>query len=125
MRLIFKLFTGTLAAVLLSGWCFAAQPALGCKLSIYAMGSDQFSLGKQIVGSDQVISASYGKSNIIDGGTVLRVHLNASGALANRTFSANNIGRKIAILCDSKELVRAVIASQSGATFVIEGGKRP
>lgn len=125
MRLILELATVTLAVGLLPGSCLAAQPVLGCKLSIYAMGSDQSSLGKRIVGPDQVVSASYGKSSITDGGTVLRVHLTASGALANRTFSANNIGRKIAILCDSEVLARPVIASQSGATFVVEGVKRP
>jgi hypothetical protein len=125
MRLIPELSAAALAAVLLPGGCFAAQPALGCKLSIYALGLDQSSLGKRIVGPDQVVSASYGKSSIIDGGTALRVHLSASGALANRTFTAKNIGRRIAILCDSQVLTRPVIVSQSGATFVVEGVKRP
>jgi len=124
MRLILELSTVALAAVLLPGSCFAAQPALGCKLSIYALGPDQSSLGKRIAGPDQVVSASY-KSSIIDGGTVLRVYQSASGALANRTFTAKNIGRRMAILCDGQVLARAVIASQSGATFVIEGVKRP
>jgi len=111
--------------MLLPSWCFAAQPALSCKLSIYALGANQSSLGKQIVGPDQVVSASYGTSKIVTGGTVLQVHLTTSGAAANREFSANNIGKKIAILCNGKVLVQPTIAGQSGATFVIEGVRRP
>ena len=113
-----------LIATLLPAWSFAAQPDLSCKLSIYAVGANQ-SLGKRIVGPDQVASASYGDSKIIIGGTVLQVYLTTSGAAANREFSANNIGKEIAILCNDRILVRPTIAGQSGATFVIEGVERP
>lgn len=114
-----------LAAMLLPAWSFAAQPALGCKLSIYALGGTPSSLGKRIVGPDQVVSASYSQSKIVPGGTVLQVHLTTSGAAANRDFSTNNIGKKIAILCNGNVLARPTIAGPSGATFVIEGVKQP
>jgi preprotein translocase subunit SecD len=114
-----------LAAMLLSAWSFAAQPALGCKLSIYSLDANQSSLGEQIVSPDQVVSASYGISKIVAGGSILQVHLTTSGATANRDFTINNIGKKIAILCNDKVIARPTIAGQSGATFVIEGVKRP
>lgn len=114
-----------LAALLLPASSFAAQPAAGCKLSIYALGANQSSLGERIVGPDQVVSASYGASKIVARGSVLKVRLTPSGAAANREFSSKNIGKKIAILCNGKVVMRPTIAGQSGATFVIEGAKRP
>lgn len=114
-----------LTSLLFPGCAFAAQPALSCRLSIYALGAAPSSLGKEIVGPDQVVSASYAASTIVVGGTVLRVHLTKSGAAANRDFSAHNIGKKIAILCGDKVVARPTIAGQSGETFVVEGIRRP
>jgi len=114
-----------LATTLLPACSFAAQPAVDCKLSLHAPGATPSSLGKQIVGSDQVVSAVYGQSSFVPGGTVLEVRLTASGAAANRDFSTRNIGKKIAVLCDGKVIAQPRIAGPSGATFVVEGVRRP
>ena len=101
-----------------------AQPS-ECKLSLYAVDPSNDSLGKRIIGPEQVTSAKLVESTIIEGGVVLKVTLTPGGAAANKEYTSKHIGGKLAILCNGQEVTKISIAGRSAGTFVVEGIEWP
>jgi preprotein translocase subunit SecD len=110
-----------LLASLISTSSVAASDLSGCKLSVYKVDAKHSTLGDEILAPEQVISIARFQAGFADE-VAWQVQLTPAGASANKNFSSQNIGNKIAILCNGKEVSRPTIAGPSGATFVFTTG---
>ena len=107
--------------------CAAERPkhSLKCELSIYAVNPQDAAIAQRIISPDQVISAKFVESNVLENSTALKVALNPAGEKANRAYTSNNIGGKLAVFCNGQALTQVTIASRSEGHFVIEGVEWP
>ncbi len=107
--------------------CAAECPkqSLKCELSIFAVNPEDGEIGQRIISPDQVISAKLVESKILEDSIALKVTLNSAGEKENKAYTSKNIGSKLAVFCNGRELTKVTIASRSEGYFMIEGVEWP
>ena len=113
-----------LAAAAFAGPSFAAPDLSSCKISVYQVKAEHSTLGAEVLAPDHVISIARFQTGF-PGVIAWQVKLTSTGAASNSRFTSKNIGQKIAILCNGKEVARPTIVAPSGATFVFTTGAWP
>ena len=118
-KLVLAVFVA--ATVLMAG---NAQALSDCQLHVYAVDDQGHLAASYALGPEHVQSIEPFDSGVL-GEELWHVTLTPEGADINSQFSAEQIGRQIAILCDGVELVRPSVRGSSHESFVFSAPTSP
>jgi preprotein translocase subunit SecD len=97
--------------------CSGGRDLSGCALAVHAVAEDGSLVEPAALDGDDVLTIS--RAQEAYGGEVgWEVQLTPGGARINRSFSAEQVGRPVAILCDGEEVARPVVMDESSDNFV-------
>ena len=103
-----------LASILLAAGAACAEDLPRCKVSVFHL-NEMGALGSEpVLGPEHIQKVEPFKDVVGEAFpeiTQWLVTLNAKGAEISRSYTARNLGRKVAVLCDGREVSRPVIRS--------------